>query len=1064
LGDKVLALRNSDQGERKYVTILVADILDYSSISGKLSPEEAYKVMAHCLTMLGDQISHYGGITAQVTKGIVKGLFGVPVAYEDHAKRACDAALSILESIGAYEQKLRKKTDVKLQMRIGLVSGLILTGSVSSGADLDYKDLEDVDDLIPMVQSITLTGKVVVTRSTYVLARDFFEFRPIRECGIPGQKRTVESYVLLKPRGFVSSIHAKQVKGLSKFVGREHEMSVLLEAAGAAREGCGQVVAVTGDAGVGKSRLVFELKRRLPEGQQTFLEGYCRSYDGVPPYHPFLDMLKSLFGIQTGEHEGAVQKKIQERLSCLVSDYGEIIAPLHQVLALKVHDDRYLGLPFQEKRNRIFQAIERILVGASEKQLLVVIVEDLHWIDRTSEEVLNYLMGRINKAKILFVIMYRPEYQGALSEGTALREIHLSELSGEYVKELVESILGGHEVDEPIIRLIFDKTGGNPLFLEELTRALSDGGAIQRADGKFLLAQDAGAELLPRTIQAVIAARMDRLEKDVKTTLQIASVIGREVPVALLERISEIGVELESHILRLQDLEFMHETWDSAQRQFEFKHALTQEAVYNSLLMKQKKKLHQKIGAVIEQLFSERLEDFCEQLAYHFSRSGDLKKEFHYLKLSAIKASRQNSPWEAYRFCKEALGSLKEQPANEENQREEIEVLTVLHWVIIMLGYGPEDSEQILKRGEELSLELNDEKSLSFFRADLCIYYFGIGDGISRQEYVHHLLRDVRAMGNAVLTKDQLRLIVPLALYQAASGLTGANMSEVLPFNLRILKSMEDAQAVFESYDMPFNAYSFICAISASLLAMIGDFDGAMILCAKALKVALEAQNLHSAGYAEMSFGFVLCHRGQGKQAMDHFRKSIDYWERANVGPAFLMSAWSGLGYAHFLAGDPNGASKFLSKGIQMQLDSRIRFFLSLSYLWLSEAYLASGDLKNARSCVDSALEWSEKCGETHWQGWAKIQAGRILAEGRLLQAARAEASILEGIEIVTELGMRPYCAQGYLHLGELCMGTGRIQLSIKNLKKAERMFKKMGMEYWLRKTQEVLSRFQTTT
>ncbi len=545
LGDKVLALTDPDEGQRKQVTILVADIADYSSLSKNLSPEEAYETIARFLEILEEQIRSHGGIMAQVTEGTVKGLFGAPACLEDHANRACEAALAIRESVGSLAKKVRKENRVDLGIRIGLVSDVILTGSVSGGVELDSRDLDDADDLIPVVQGLMKPGKIVAARSTFDLVSDFFDFQPIKQHERDGIELVV-AYELLKSRELASPIRAKELKGLSKFVGREQEMSVLLEAAEKARRGRGQVVAVTGDAGVGKSRLVLELKKRLPEGQQIFLEGYCRNYDAVAPYGPVLDMLRSIFDIRARKKESSAGKKIKDWLALHVAGHDEIVAPIYEILALKVEDERYSRLPYQQKRSKIFQAVERVLVQTSRQKPLIAIVEDLQWIDRSSEEVLNYLMGRIENAKIFLVLLYRPEYSGASRLGTLSEEVHLDHISREQTKALVESVLGGGEADGDLLSLILDKTGGNPLFVEEFTRSLSDVGAIQRSGGKFVLAQDASTEMLPKTIQAVIAARMDRLDKDVKATLQVASVIGSEFPLTLLERVTATGEELES--------------------------------------------------------------------------------------------------------------------------------------------------------------------------------------------------------------------------------------------------------------------------------------------------------------------------------------------------------------------------------------------------------------------------------------------------------------------------------------------------------------------------------------
>jgi class 3 adenylate cyclase/tetratricopeptide (TPR) repeat protein len=1056
VGEKVLAFAEAQEVERKYVTMLIGDIADYASLSEKLSPEEQYRVVAYCLALLQEQVSRYGGTMTQTTRGTVKAVFGAPQAFERHANRACEAALSITKLISDYSKRLREEHGLELQMRIGLVSGLILSGSVSTGADINYEDLEDVDDLIPAVQAALRPGTAVVTSSTYKLVSNFFEFRPLEEFAQQSADQHVELYELLRARQFLGPIESKRLRGLSKFVGREREMSILLEAIEEARKGIGQAIAIVGEAGVGKSRLVFEFENSLPRAECSWLDGYCRSYDGVPPYHPFLDVLRLSFGIKPGEKEGSIKRKILQKQTHFGGSYEEIVAPLHEILALTVEDERYLALGFQEKRRRILQAVEKILVGETRDKTLVVVLEDLHWIDPSSEELLAYLVERISGAKILLIVLYRPEYDGAYRLGRGLRQIRLGELLEEPMRMLTSSVLGGSEVDNGIVDVIRDKTGGNPLFVEEFAMSLRESEAIREVDGKFFLENEAQTSLLPQTIQNVMSARIDRLKKEVKTTLQVASVIGREVPFRLLERVRAADRSIESDILRLQQLEFVHEKVESAEREYMFKHALTQEAAYHGMSRQKRTLIHEEVGSAIEQSCSGRIEECCEQLAYHFSRSGNAQKEFHYLKLSATKASRQNSMTEAFRFIKEALRCLRAQPASEQSKREELELLIWTYGVLVMLDFRPSDSEQLLKRGVELAVDLHDVRCLSHFRSALYIYYSSIGDATSARKYSEHLLNDIGALEELILTKDQLRIIVPAAIHHAMSGVMAGRFSETLPVNLKVLMSMEGAQTLVESYGMPMNEYSLLAASSAGSFAWLGDFDNAMIWLRKGLNAAIEAQNMLSVAIVESWFGIVLMTRGFGEEAIEHTNKAAQYYEEAGA-------TWLPRGYARFLTGDLDGALQCMEKAIRMLLDSDLLWYVAFNYAVLAMVHSAIGDLSSARSCVAAALDWSQKLNQKHWDGFAKIILGKILGESDLLQAAKAEATMLEGIDILTQLGMKPYCAQGYLYLGELYSGTGRTPVATNNLKKAERMFRQMGMDYWLRKTEGALSRLRSS-
>ncbi len=1066
VGEKVLTFKEAHEVECKHVTILIADVADYASIAERLNPEEQYSLVSHYLTAIREEVTRYGGTMTQTRRGTVKAVFGAPQALERHARRACEAALSLLKTMADYSAKLAQEMGLGLSLRIGLASGLILSGSVPNGADMELEELEELEDVIPKLQAVMKPGVAIVAGSTYSLASDSFEFKLLKDVEQRQRDHFVEMYELLRPREFPGPIDSAEARKLSQFVGREREMAMLLNAADEAMAGSGRALGIVGDAGVGKSRLVYEFKKCLSPGTVTWLNGDCRSYDVVPPYQPFLHILKSSFDIKPREEEASSKRKIREKLKCLADSCEEIMAPLHEMLALTVDDESYLALGFGEKQERIFTAVESIFLGETQEKPLIVLLDDLHWIDRTSEDLLAYLVEKITDSRVLIIALYRPEYEGSSRFASAFREIRLDELKGEEVAQLTSSILGVSEVDADLIDTIQKQTAGNPLFIEEFTKSLLESGEIQKVDNRFLLKKGAQTSLLPKTVQSVISARIDRLETEVKLTLQVASVIGREFQLRLLERVRKGNSGVGQHIERLKQLQFIYERASSTDREFVFKHALTQETAYKGMSSLNRRLIHQEVGAAIEEMFSERIEDVCEQLAAHFSRAGNPQKGVQYLRLSAIKAQKQNSPWEAYGFAKEALRVLEAQPTNQENHRQKIEVLAVLNQIIRMLVYAPEDSEDIMKMGEKLCTEIDDQKELSLFRAALCTFYLAMGDANSCRRYWDFLSKEIQTLGGVSLTKDQLKILVPIAFEHSLSGLLG-RFRDTLSVNLSVLKAMEETQTVSEKYQVALYAYPFLAAQSGLFSAVLGDFDNALILCDKSLNVAQRVQDDRTISWAEFYYGMVLNYRGHGEQAKGFLEKSIRRWKEAEGAStwsaALVANQWGALGYANFLQGNLEDAQRYLETGIKIQIEAGLAYYLSYAYANLGMVNLETGDAKRAYDCVEKAAEWSQKCGEKHWEGLSKMLRGKILGATELLQAARAESSILEGIEILNGFGMQPYCAQGYLYLGELYLQTGRVQLAANNLKRAERMFRKMGMNYWPRKAEEALKRLQSS-
>ena len=645
LADKILTTRSSIEGERKLVTVLFADVANYTSISEKLDPEEVHQIMDGCFKVLMDEIHKYEGAIDKFTGDGVMALFGAPVAHEDHAQRACYAALALQRAIEEYGEKIEKECGVEFKMRVGLNSGLVLIGAVGNDLRIDYTAIGDTTNLASRMENMAKPGTVLVSADTHKMARDFFEFEPLGKVTVKGKEEPVEAYQLIEAGEIETRIEAAVARGLTKFVGRKREIATLREAFEKAESGSGQVVGIVGEAGVGKSRLLLELRGALRKKKHTYLEGHCLHYGGSMAYLPFLDILRSYFEIEEGDGEYVINKKMAERISQFDEELKDVLPPLHDILSLKVEDEAYLKLEAPQKRERIFEAIRDLLVREGQNRALVLAFEDLHWIDRTSEEFLTYIIEFLANTRILLVLLYRPEYTHHWGSMSYYSQIGVDQLSTSTSAELIQSILEEGEVVPELRELILNRAAGNPLFMEEFTHTLLENGSIQKKEHRYVLSTKASDIQVPDTIQGIISARMDRLEDNLKRTMQVASVIGRDFAYRILQTITGMREELKSYLLNLQGLEFIYEKSLFPELEYIFKHALTQEVAYNSLLLKRRKEIHERIGKAIEELYLEKLEEFYEMLAYHYSRSDNLEKAYEYLKLSGEKASRNYSNW-----------------------------------------------------------------------------------------------------------------------------------------------------------------------------------------------------------------------------------------------------------------------------------------------------------------------------------------------------------------------------------------------------------------------------------
>ena len=1043
LTEKILTTRSSIEGERKLVTVFFADVANYTAISEKLDPEEVHQIMDGAFKILMDEIHKFEGTINQFTGDGVMALFGAPLAHEDHARRACHAALSIQKAIRGYGVIISREYGVDFKMRIGLNSGLVVVGSIGDDLRMDYTAVGDTTNLAARMESMARPDTVLISGNTHRLVRDFFEFKSLGEEAVKGKEKPQEAFELIKTGAAETRIDASVARGLTGFVGRADPMATLKEAFDRVQSGAGQVLSVVGEAGVGKSRLLLEFKNLLlPQHVFTYLEGRCIHYGDSMAYLPILDTLRSYFEIKEGDGASVVTKKITDKVSKLDEDLKHNIPPLRELFSLEVDDEDFMNLEPQVKREQTFEAVRDIFIGESQNRALILAVDDLQWIDKTSEEFLNYLIGWLANTPILLILLYRPEYTHHWGSKSYYTKIGLDRLSTNSSTEIVEAILYDGEAVPELRDFILNRAAGNPLFIEEFTYSLLESGSIRKKDNQYVLSGKASEIQVPDTIQGLIAARMDRLEDNIKRTMQVASVIGREFAFRILQTITGMLKELKTYLFNLQGLEFIYEKSLFPELKYIFKHALTQEVAYESLLIKTRTEIHEKIGNAIEALYPQRLEEFYDMLAYHYSKSQHLEKAYQYLKLSGEKAARNYSNLEAFHFFKDAINVLNRMPETKEIKGAQIEIRLLMYIPMFFLDFT-EDSLQILLEGERLAKELGDEKSLATFYSRLGHYYTTKGkDPLLGFKYLEQCFKEARKI-------QDIELIAPVALSLCNSFHESGEYSKIVDLAPNVL-------ALLEKNELCDGVYSELCVQYGSSLGIMGNFEEGKIFCEKGLRIAIEIGDLMDMGFSEMIYGLFYALKGEGTLALEHFQNSIHYTEEADW-PFMSGVAWSGLGFSYYLIGDPGTARKYIEKGLKIQMESPAEYVLSLHYWFLGMVYCDSGDFKKAQKYTEKVLKLSQKNNEKHLEGFSRISLGRILGKADITQKDKAEESILEGIKILEALKLRPSLSWGYLFLGELYAHLGRKEKALENLKKAEGKFKEMGMDYWLARTQGVL-------
>ena len=768
------------------------------------------------------------------------------------------------------------------------------------------------------------------------------------------------------------------------------------------------------------------------------------------PYLPILDILRSYFEITEGEREMVIRKRVRDRIVSLDEKLQGIISPIQDLLSLRVEEEAYLKLEPKQRRERVFEALRDLFIRESQERPLVLVIEDLHWIDKTSEEFLDYFIGWLANVKVLLILLHRPEYTPQWGSKSYFSRVGVDQLTLKSSADLVKAILEGGETAPELSNLILNRAAGNPLFMEELTHSLLENGSIQKTGDQYVLSKKATDLQVPDTIQGIIAARMDRLEENLKKIMQVASVIGREFAFRILQAINDMREDLKSQLLNLQGLELIYEKNLFPELEYVFKHALTQEVAYNSLLSNRRKEIHEKTGKAIEDLYTERLEEFFEMLAYHYSRSDNLDKAFQYLKLSGDKSTKNNSLWEAYRFYQEALSVLKQMPETEENKREQVKIILLMAVPVSTLAY-PEDSLTFLQEGKELAKSFGDGKSKAHLDSYIGLYYAFKGNPVLGRQYLEDSYAEAERL------KD-IEIMAPVGYGLCSSYVTEGDYRKIIHIAPQVISLLEKTHRESEFFGSFANLYSMMLCWHGHSLAAFGEFGPGEQYLEKALSFAQNLNHIHTIGVVELVYGIVFVFKGDGENLVKHSQRAIEYFEKSQA-LLYLPITLGFLGYGYFLLGESDNAIKALEKANKMNKDLGLIQALSSIHNFLSKVYGDLGNWEEAKVQSELGIKLAQKDHAKGFEGILWLDLGRAVGKLEIAQINLAEEYIHKGMRILEELMIKPWFSTGHLYLGELYANAGQKEKAIENLNKAEGLFQEMGMDYWLDRTRALLTR-----
>ena len=727
LAEKILTSRTALEGERKQVTVLFADLKDSTELIRGLDPEAAQQLLDPAIHLMMDAVHRVEGTVNQVLGDGIMALFGAPVAHEDHAVRACYAALAMQTALHRYAEEVRRTQGLAVQMRVGLNSGEVVVRAIGNDLHMDYSAVGQTTHLAARMEQLATPGSILLTAATLRLVEGFVQVNALGPVPVKGLAEPVEVFELRGATALRGRLQAAAARGLTRFVGRQTELEALSQALARAGEGQGQVVAVVGEAGVGKSRLVYEFLRSHHTQGWLMLESASVSYGKATPYYPVIDLLKRYAHVEEHDDPRTVRAKATGQVLTLDETLQDTIPALLALLDALPEDSPFLTLDPSQRRQRTLAALKRLLLRESQVQPLLLVFEDLHWIDTETQALLDSLTESLPTARLLLLVNYRPEYQHGWGSKTYYTQLRLDPLPPANAEELLQSLLGDDPSLAPLKQLLITRTEGNPFFLEESVRTLVETGVLVGEPGAYSLAQALPTIHVPPRVQAVLAARIDRLPPEEKRLLQTAAIIGTEVPLPLLQAIAEVPeAALHRELAHLQAAEFLYETRLFPEREYTFKHALTHEVAYGSLLQERRRVLHARIVEALEVLAGERMAEQVERLAHHALRGEVWDKAVAYCRQEGEKAMARSAHREAVGYFEQALSALPHLPEQPDTREQAVDLRLALRSALQPSG-DLGRVRALLREAEALAAALDDPRRLGQVSLFLSNHFYFMG-------------------------------------------------------------------------------------------------------------------------------------------------------------------------------------------------------------------------------------------------------------------------------------------------------------------------------------------------
>jgi class 3 adenylate cyclase/tetratricopeptide (TPR) repeat protein len=1038
LAEKIRAGRATLEGERKQVTVLFADVMGSMELAEQTDPEQWRLVMDRFFSILCEGVHRFEGTVDKFTGDGIMALFGAPIAHEDHAPRACYAALHLQRELAAYAAELRRAQGLNFSVRMGLNSGEVVVGAIGEDLGMAYTAIGHTVGLAQRMEQLAEPGKAYLTQHTASLVEGYLALTDLDEFQVKGASRPLRVHELTGVGAARGRLDVSRARGFSRFVGRSEEMRILESAVEQTFAGQGQVIGIVGEAGVGKSRLCHEFAER-------------RRARGIPVYHvagqahtksvplmPVLQFLRTYFEIGERDSDRTARERIAGRMLLLDESFADDLPLMFDFLAVPDPERPSTRMDPEARQRQLLGMMKRLAHAESAHEPSVVVFEDLHWLDPASEVFLANRVEAVQGTRSLVVLNFRPEYHAPWMSRSFYRQIALAPLGAEAIDELLADLLGSDPSLDGLAELVRERTQGNPFFIEELVQALVEAGSLEGERGAYRLAAPVEQAAVPASVQAILAARIDRLGRQEKAVLQAAAVIGKEFSAPVLERVLDLKpAELEDALRSLVAGEFVYEQELYPEALYAFKHPLTQEVAYGSQLGERRATVHAAVARALAAQYPERLDERAALLAQHWEAAGEaLEATRWHARAAAWSGSGDPTQallhWSSVRELADTL------PASEEAAALGFEARISLLNYGWRLGMSHEEAEVLFNEAERMAAKTGDIRS----RAVLLSSYGGLrgtSDGDIRE--FARLTHEAIALAEE---SDDPALYLALSINSYGLSCVGEYREGVAICDRAI--ELADGDPTVGAGITLLCPYANCHGIKAWNLVHLGELEEARKLIEEGRRIAREQGDIEVAGFSHMWSAGLAYFEGEPEAALSHAQQALEIAER--IGGSFSRAhAWAWLGLAERMRGEWRRAIEALERSLAIASESRTAVELDPQCrALLGESHLGLGDPERARRLAEEGLESARAQGHRTDEMHANLALARVML-GSADPSARVEieAALARGLELARDTGAKVFEPLVHVELAELARQSGDEEVRERELREAHRLFTEIG-------------------